>query len=119
MANTPEGRIKDAVKKYLTALGAYWYMPVSNGMGRVGCPDFLICYKGRFIACETKAPGKRHNTTPNPSSSSTSTIDSPNSRSSSRSRILVNTLNRPCEGFTRLHRDDTAVNIGDLKLFSD
>lgn len=65
MANTPEGRIKDAVKKYLTAIGAYWYMPVSNGMGRVGCPDFLICYKGRFVACETKAPGKRNNTTPN------------------------------------------------------
>ena len=65
MANTPEGRVKDAVKKYLTAIGAYWYMPVSNGMGRVGCPDFLICYKGRFVACETKAPGKRGNTTPN------------------------------------------------------
>lgn len=65
MAMTPEGRVKEAVKKYLNGIGAWWYMPVSNGMGRVGCPDFLICYKGRFLAVETKAPGKRGNTTPN------------------------------------------------------
>ena len=65
MAMTPEAKFKGAVKKYLTSIGAYWYMPVSNGMGRVGCPDFLICYKGRFVACETKAPGRRGNTTPN------------------------------------------------------
>lgn len=65
MAMTPEGRVKAEVKKYLTSIGAWWYMPVSNGMGRVGCPDFLICHQGRFIAVETKAPGKRGNTTPN------------------------------------------------------
>ena len=65
MAMTPEGRVKAEVKKYLTSIGAWWYMPVSNGMGRVGCPDLLICHQGRFIAVETKAPGKRGNTTPN------------------------------------------------------
>ena len=65
MALTPEGRVKKAVKEYLTSIGAYYYMPVSNGMGRVGAPDFLVCYLGRFIGIETKAPGKRAYTTAN------------------------------------------------------
>ena len=65
MAKTPEGKVKDQVKKYLDSIGAYWYMPVSNGMGRVGAPDFLVCHNGRFIGIETKAPGKRGNTTAN------------------------------------------------------
>jgi len=65
MASTPEGRVKKAVKEYLTAIGAYYYMPMSNGMGRVGAPDFMVCHNGRFLGIETKAPGKRGNTTPN------------------------------------------------------
>jgi hypothetical protein len=65
MAMTPEGRVKAAVKKYLTEVGAYYYMPVSNGMGRVGAPDFLVCWNGQFVGIETKAPGKRGNTSPN------------------------------------------------------
>lgn len=65
MAKTPEAKVKDAVKKYLTAIGAYYYMPVSNGMGRVGAPDFMVCWRGRFVGVETKAPGKSSNTTPN------------------------------------------------------
>jgi hypothetical protein len=40
-------------------------MPVSNGMGVVGIPDIICCYRGLFIAIETKAPGKLHTTTPN------------------------------------------------------
>ena len=40
-------------------------MPVSNGMGRVGAPDFIVCLGGRFIGIETKAKGKRGNATPN------------------------------------------------------
>lgn len=62
---TPEGKVKKKVKEYLVSIGAWYYMPVSNGMGRSGCPDILICYKGRFMAFETKAPGKLKNTTPN------------------------------------------------------
>lgn len=67
MAMTPEGRVKADVKKWLAKHmpGSWTYMPMSNGMGRVGCPDFLVCYQGRFYAIETKAPGKRANTTPN------------------------------------------------------
>lgn len=65
MGMTPEGKVKKAIKEYLKSIGAWYYMPVSNGMGRVGCPDILVCWEGRFIAIETKAPGKRKNTTPN------------------------------------------------------
>ena len=65
MASTPEGRVKQAVRAYLKAIGAYYYQPMSNGMGRVGAPDFMVCHKGRFMGIETKAPGKRGHTTPN------------------------------------------------------
>lgn len=65
MAMTPEGRVKKKVREWLDKKGAYYYMPVSNGMGRVGAPDFLVCLNGRFVGIETKAPGKRSNTTPN------------------------------------------------------
>ena len=65
MAQTPEGKVKDACKKFLKERGAWFFMPVSNGMGQVGIPDIIICYKGIFVAIETKAPGKKKNITPN------------------------------------------------------
>jgi hypothetical protein len=65
MASTPEGKVKDACKKFLKERGAWFFMPVSNGMGQVGIPDIIICYKGFFVAIETKAPGRKNNTTPN------------------------------------------------------
>ena len=58
MALTPEGAVKKKVKEWLVKHGAYYYMPVSNGMGRVGAPDFIVCLAGRFIGIETKAPKK-------------------------------------------------------------
>ena len=65
MASTPEGKVKEACKKYLKSIGAWFFMPVSNGMGQVGIPDIICCYKGIFVAVETKAPGKRGSTTAN------------------------------------------------------
>lgn len=65
MALTPEGRVKEAVKKLLKAHGIWYYMPVQNGMGVVGIPDFVCCDHGLFLAIETKAPGKRNNLSPN------------------------------------------------------
>ena len=65
MGMTPEGKVKKKVKEYLQSIGAWYYMPVSNGMGRVGCPDILVCHKGLFMAFETKAPGKIKNVTAN------------------------------------------------------
>lgn len=63
MAMTPEGRVKAAVKTFLKAKGAWYCMPIGTGYGNSGVPDFLVCWRGRFIAIETKAPGKRGNTT--------------------------------------------------------
>jgi hypothetical protein len=62
---TPEGRVKAAVKRLLLSRGVWFYMPIQNGMGVVGIPDFICCWDGRFLAIETKAPGKRSGTTPN------------------------------------------------------
>ena len=62
---TPEGGVKKKVKEYLQSIDAWYYMPVSNGMGRVGCPDILVCYQGMFMAFETKAPGKLGHVTAN------------------------------------------------------
>ncbi len=44
----------------LKALGAdcYRFMPVQSGYGSPAL-DYLLCYKGRFVAIETKAPGKK------------------------------------------------------------
>lgn len=49
-----EADVKEAVKKILNDLGAYWYMPVQTGYGVKGIPDFIVCLNGRFIAIETK-----------------------------------------------------------------
>lgn len=62
---TPEGRVKTAVKTFLGIRGIWYYMPVSNGMGQHGVPDFICCVPpmGKFLAIETKAPGKLRNVT--------------------------------------------------------
>ena len=62
MSKTPEAKVKDDVKKYLTSIGAYWFMPVQMGYGTTTL-DFLVCWKGQFIGIECKAPG-RHCATP-------------------------------------------------------
>lgn len=54
---TPEGRVKEKVKKALAVLPqCYRFMPVQNGMGTPGL-DFYTCIAGRFVAIETKTPG--------------------------------------------------------------
>jgi hypothetical protein len=55
---TPEGRVKDAVKRALKLLGAYQFWPVQTGMG-AKTVDCFVSFRGRFIGIETKAPGKK------------------------------------------------------------
>ena len=62
---TPEGKVKEAVKKVMRKHGVWYFMPMQNGFGVVGIPDFICCIDGLFFTVETKAPGKRDNTTPN------------------------------------------------------
>ena len=50
---TPEGARKLKVKKWLTEIGAYWFMPVQTGYGKKAL-DFMGCYFGEFFAIETK-----------------------------------------------------------------
>lgn len=60
---TPESKVKAKVKAYLVSLGAWYSMPIGSAFGKAGIPDFLVCHQGRFYGIETKAPGKRGNTT--------------------------------------------------------
>lgn len=74
MAATPEGKVKIKVREFLKAQGVWFFSPVSNGMGVHGIPDFICCAPvtitpdmvgmrvGLFAGVETKAPGKRSNT---------------------------------------------------------
>lgn len=55
---TPEGKVKDRVKKLLKEAGAYYHLPVLNGMGAPTL-DIIGCHRGAFFAIETKAPGKK------------------------------------------------------------
>lgn len=54
---TEEAKVKDKVKAYLRSVGAYYFMPVQTGYGAPSL-DILGCYRGKFFAVETKAPGK-------------------------------------------------------------
>lgn len=55
MAQTPEGKVKDAVKKILKSLNIYYFMPATGGYGRSGVPDIVCCVKGLFVSIECKA----------------------------------------------------------------
>lgn len=56
---TPEGRVKRKVSAMLNGLGpeCWTFMPVQTGYGKRAL-DYLICYRGRFFAIETKDKGK-------------------------------------------------------------
>jgi len=71
MARTPEGVVKDDIKKFLTSKGVWFagakqapevitgwmYMPIKMGpMGVNGIPDFVGFYKLTPVAIEAKAP---------------------------------------------------------------
>ena len=59
MADTPEGKVKRAVKKVLAKYGdeldALWVVPSGMGSPTLDC---IICYRGHHVEVETKAPGK-------------------------------------------------------------
>lgn len=55
-SKTPEGKVKDRVKEILDSAPQCWYfMPVQNGAGQSGIPDFIVCWRGKFVGIETKS----------------------------------------------------------------
>lgn len=59
MAQTPEKKVKDKVRKILDEAGAYHFMPATHGFGASGIPDIIGCYHGVFFAIECKAGAGR------------------------------------------------------------
>lgn len=57
---TPEGKVKAKVKRILKKYGKeiYQFWPVQTGYG-ASTLDVLCCVKGKFLAIETKAEGKK------------------------------------------------------------
>ena len=53
-----ESKIQSKILKYLRTVTGCWAVKVME-CNQNGCPDILVCYKGRFIAFEVKAPTGR------------------------------------------------------------
>jgi hypothetical protein len=55
MADTPDKKVKNHVRKLIKYSGGYSVMPVMRGMSENGTPDILACVGGLFLGIETKA----------------------------------------------------------------
>jgi len=55
MAMTPEGKVKDKIKKHLKSKDIYFVMPATGGYGSSGAPDILVCHEGKFYGIECKS----------------------------------------------------------------
>lgn len=55
---TPEGKVKDKVKRLLKKYDVYYFMPVQAGYGAPGL-DFHCCANGTALFIETKAGNKK------------------------------------------------------------
>lgn len=62
MAQTPEGKVKDKVRKLLKEYHAWYFLPGNNGFGKSGVPDFVVCVGGRFVGIECKADATKRPT---------------------------------------------------------
>lgn len=53
-----EADVKKGVRELLDSYGnqAWYFMPVPTGYGVRGVPDFIVCFRGLFLAIEAKAP---------------------------------------------------------------
>lgn len=59
---TPEGKVKDSIKKLLKSYGAdvYYFMPAMGSFGKAGVPDIVACVRGAFVAIEVKADKRKN-----------------------------------------------------------
>lgn len=59
MVQTPESRLKQRIRDLLTARGAFYSNVQGGSFAKPGDPDMVVCYHGRYIAIEAKAPDGR------------------------------------------------------------
>ena len=54
-----EQTIINQIKAYLVGVPNLFFWKTHGGQfGTAGIPDIIICYRGKFIALEVKAPGR-------------------------------------------------------------
>ena len=58
----PEYYEKQAIKKYLESICAWYFCPYMAGFGKSGVPDIVACINGRFVSIEVKREGKEPTT---------------------------------------------------------
>ena len=49
-----EKQIENAIKKYLASKGIYYVKHHATNYSKVGVPDILACWNGRFVGIEVK-----------------------------------------------------------------
>ena len=52
-----EAGLQLRIRMALEEAGAWVYTTHGEPMGRVGAPDFLVCWRGRFLGLEVKRAG--------------------------------------------------------------
>lgn len=57
MAQTPEGKFQEEVKKYLEGLGAITYKNQQGRFTKAGYPDMMVWYRGFGFLLEFKVKG--------------------------------------------------------------
>lgn len=60
MAKTPEGEVKDNIKKALSRAGIKYSMKTTMGYGDSGWPDFDVVFYGVSLTIEAKADCRTH-----------------------------------------------------------
>ena len=51
-----EKQIENIIKKYLASKGVWYIKHHANKFTKVGVPDILACWQGKFVAIEVKTP---------------------------------------------------------------
>lgn len=59
MVQTPESKLKQRIRDLLTARGAFYSNVQGGSFAKPGDPDIVVCYRGRYVAVEAKAPDGR------------------------------------------------------------
>lgn len=54
-----EKKIENKIKEHLDSIGAYWIKNHGSRYSRAGVLDLTVCYLGRFVAVEVKAPDEQ------------------------------------------------------------